>query len=140
MMISSKYWAFILFLGMFLCSAVGCGGNVQVKGKIIFSDDGSPLNFGTILFERSNEVARGSIKEDGTFVMGFEKETDGLPPGTYNVSINAVKLGGDTSSGLQMTPLVATKYSSGATSGITVTVDKSLKLPLEIKVDRFGTE
>lgn len=137
-MISSKHWAFIL-LGMFLTVAIGCSGNVQVKGKVVFSDDGSPLDFGTIFFESGNEVARGSIKEDGTFVMGFVNENDGMPPGTYSVSIKAVLISGDPSSGVQMTHLVDEKYSSGSTSGITITVDRSIKLPLEIKVDRFGT-
>ena len=137
-MTSSKPWTFVL-LGMFLCCMIGCSGNVQVNGKVVFSDDGSPLDVGMILFESGDTVSRGTINGDGTFNMGFEKQNDGMPPGTYNVSIsNAVRAEGDMRAP-QIIPLVATKFSSGSTSGITITVDRSLELPLEIKVDRFGT-
>lgn len=134
-----KYRTFIL-LGMVLFCAIGCGKNLQVRGKVTFSDDGAPLDLGMILFESGSTVSRGTIKEDGTFTMGSEKQTDGLPPGTYNVYFaNAIKAEGDMRAP-RMVHLLDPKYNSAATSGITITVDKSIKLPLEIKVDRFGTK
>ena len=137
-MLSMKYCTFFL-LGMILICGVGCSKNLQLKGKVTFSDDGSPLDAGMILFENGPTVSRGTINKDGTFTMGSEKQTDGLPPGTYSVYFaNAVKAEGDMRAP-RMVYLLDPKYNSAATSGITVTVDRSTKSPLEIQVERFST-
>lgn len=65
----------------------GChSGKVPVSGKVTFSDDLSPVS-GTVYFQSENHLARGEIKKDGSYVLGSEKSTDGLPPGTYRVYI-----------------------------------------------------
>lgn len=117
---------------------IGCGNeNVKVHGKVVFSDDNSPLTVGTICFESGNTVSRGKIKEDGSFSVYSVKENDGIPPGTYKVYfLNAVK-----GEGNPLTPKIVyqvhSKYQKAATSDITLTIDKSTKSPLEIKVDPY---
>ena len=124
---------------MFFCG-IGCSKNLQVKGKVTYSDDGSPLELGMILFENGPMVSRGDIKKDGTFTMGTEKQNDGLPPGTYTVYFsNTMSFEGDPRTP-RMIPLLDPKYNSATTSGITITIDKSTKSPLEFQVDRFGTK
>ena len=65
----------------------GCSGNVGLKGTVTFLDDDSPLTVGTVALLKDGKIARGDIKPDGTYVVGFESERDGLPPGTYQIYI-----------------------------------------------------
>ena len=128
----------ILFaLSLSLLLFAGCGdGKVGLKGKVVFSDDGSPLPTGMVIFETDTYLARGMIEPDGTFVVSSSKVNDGLPPGTYRVSIDRaqhVSMRGETEI---IEPLIASKFASGTTSGITIEVKPSMK-PIEIQVDRY---
>ena len=76
-----------LFLMTLLFIVVGCSDKVGMRGKVTFSDDQSPLTVGQITFTSDSVLARGHLKPDGTYVIGTEKEKDGLPKGTYIVSI-----------------------------------------------------
>lgn len=107
----------------------GCGnGHVGLRGKVVFSDDGSPLTIGTVCFATPTFQAKGDLDKNGNFVMGSYSDHDGLPLGTYQVGIlNAVI---DTEYSL-----VAPQWLSPKTSGYTVKVDKKTSY-LEIKVDR----
>ena len=135
-MTSIKYWAFLL-LGIVLLSGFGCNKNMQITGKVVFSDDGSPLDVGMILFESGAMVSRSSLKEDGTFKLSSEKQNDGIPPGTYKVYFTgAIKTEGG-SMAPRIIPMLDPRYNSAATSDITITIDQSTKSPLEIKVDRM---
>ena len=136
---------FMLRLFSLCCSTilltlvVGCGSNVGLKGKVTFSDDGSPVPSGTVAFRKDGKIARGDIKEDGTYVVGFEKEADGLPPGKYEVFISgACKVVGRNEAEETdiLEPLIAKKYDAPETSGLTVEVTASTKV-FDIKVDRF---
>ena len=138
-MSTTKYWTFLLLGTLILCG-IGCSDNIQVRGVVTFSDDGTPLTVGTVFFENDTMMARGSINEDGTFRMGSEGQTDGLLPGTYNVYVaNALGTAGNPVAP-QIIPLIDPKYTCASTSGITVTVDRTTsRTPLEIQVGRFGT-
>jgi len=59
-----------------------------VEGTVKF-EDGSPVKFGRVEFFHSEKQvsARGSIKPDGTFVMGTEEEADGAVAGKHQVLI-----------------------------------------------------
>ena len=127
-----------LFALVLIGFTVGCGnGNVKVNGKVVFSDDNSPVTVGTICFESGNTASRGNIKEDGTFSVYSIKENDGIPPGEYKVYfLNTIKGEGNILAPT-LIPQLHTKYQKAATTDITMTIDKSTKSPLEIKVDRY---
>ena len=132
-----KYYTFIL-LGMMLFCGIGCNQNMQITGKVTFSDDGTPLDVGMILFENGAMASRSSVKGDGTFTLTSEKQNDGIPPGTYKVYFTGALKTEGNSLAPKIIQLLDPKYNSAATSDITITIDKSTKSPLEIKVDRLG--
>jgi len=108
-------------------------------GKVVFSDDGSPVPIGTVCFETDTYFARGDLKPDGTFVVGSLKANDGLPSGKYRVYISgAQKSIGQDKEGMDIyASLIDEKFASGSTSGITIDVT-SRKKYIEIKVDRYN--
>ena len=118
----------------------GCGQNVRLTGTVTFSDDGSPLTTGTVVFIKDGTMSRGDIKPDGTFVVGSLGERDGLPPGTYNVHISgalevvSVSDGGDAS----YRSLIDEKMADRNRSELTVEVTARTKV-LDIQVDRPAT-
>ena len=126
-----KYCSLIALL--MLCIVVGCGtGHVPLKGKVTFLDDDSPLTVGTVVLSTSDFQSRGDLDANGEFLMESVRVGDGLPPGTYAVSIRgAVEYGlsGGTYS------LVDPKWNSPDTSDLTIDVDSKTRF-LEIKVDR----
>jgi hypothetical protein len=128
--------SFTLSLSLLLLT--GCGGNIQLKGKVVFSDDGSPVPIGTVCFEMDSYLARGNLQSDGTFAVSSIKENDGLPKGTYRVYITgSQKLIGTSIMGLPLyESLIDEKYAATNTSGITIDVSPSTKY-FEITVDRY---
>jgi len=118
---------------LFLCLVVGCGkGHVPLKGKVVFSDDGSPLTLGSVILTQQNFQSRGDLNANGEFVMESLSARDGLPPGTYQVSIaGAIEYG--VFGGMRS--IVDPKWTDPETSGMTVEVDRKTKF-LEITVER----
>jgi hypothetical protein len=129
-----------LFFGLSLTLLlfVSCNGKVGLGGKVTFLDDGSPLGTGTVCFETDTYLARGTLKADGSYVVGSLSEKDGLPAGTYRVYISGAEkeIGQDKEGMAIMEPLIDTKFSSGSTSGLSVDVTASTKT-FDIKVDRY---
>ena len=109
----------------------GCGDKVSMRGKVTFSDDQSPLTVGQISFQSDTVLARGHLKPDGTYVLGTLKEADGLPKGTYRVSVEyAVEsISKDPMAPVVMRPLIAPFEPK------TVVVDGKTKV-YDIVVDR----
>lgn len=114
----------------------GCGnGFVGMKGRVTYSDNGEPLEAGTVTFTSEMFQARGDIEKDGNYVIGSLTDNDGLPPGTYTVYIsNADSLSGSQENPVK-TPLIDGKYASPKTSGLSVIVDGSTK-KYDFTVDR----
>jgi len=125
-----KYTSIIVLL---LCAVAGCGkGHVPLKGKVVFSDDGSPLTLGSVILTRQNFQSRGDLNSKGEFVMESLSARDGLPPGTYQVSIaGAIEYGAFGG----MRSVVDPKWTDPETSGKTIEVDRKTKV-LELTVDR----
>ena len=122
---TSKHFLPLLIV---LVAALGCSNNqVGLSGKVVYSDTGEPVTQGEVQFYTPTFVARADIKNDGTFVTGSYKANDGLPPGTYGVAI--------ASSDKDDNALIHEKFSDQATSGLTVTIDKTTR-DLIFKVDR----
>ena len=115
---------FIVFAVVALLSLTGCSNKVALTGKVTYSDDGGPLDVGTVCFATDTYVARGTLRPDGTYRVGSISERDGLPPGTYQVYIDgARRVIGTDRLGLPIyEPLIDRNFFSGTTSGITLTV------------------
>lgn len=130
-----------IVLGLVLCFVVGCGGtNVGVSGKVTFSD-GTPLTKGEVQFLTATYVASGTIQSDGSYTIGSTTQNDGLPAGTYSVTVN--KAFGDSGvtaavsaiDAKPMLPLINPKYNSATTSGLTC--DVKGKTTFDITVEPF---
>ncbi|MGL6194588.1 MAG: hypothetical protein ACRC2T_07160 [Thermoguttaceae bacterium] len=126
-----------LSLIILLLFVTGCG-NTKLKGKVVYSDDGSPLPAGIVCFKTDTFLARGQIGEDGTFTVGSKSENDGLPSGTYEVYItNATKPSGSDSSGMPiLEELIVPGVLNGEKSPIKMDISSSTK-EIELKVERL---
>ena len=118
----------------------GCSGMEPLSGTVTFSDDGSPLTVGSVFFETPTYSSRGTLGRDGQYVIGSLKETDGLPKGTYQISIRGAedvvstqRPNGEWTE--RRTLLIDPKYQNPETSGLTFTVDGKTK-KFNIQVDR----
>ena len=128
------------------CLISGCSnGNVPLSGTVTFSDDGSPLAVGTVSFEGSSIRAYGTLDNKGRYVVGTEKERDGIPPGAYKIALIGAGTTGDAMQVREFgkmidgmatfVPLVDTKFTSAESSGLSITVDKTTKT-FDFQVDR----
>ncbi|GHT14191.1 hypothetical protein FACS1894170_10940 [Planctomycetales bacterium] len=88
-----------------------------------------------------NNQARGDIDKDGKYTLGFEAVANGLPKGDYKVYIDNANRheNGEMIDGILLNqtviPLIAKKYVTHETSGLTVKVDSSQRT-FDIKVER----
>lgn len=118
----------------------GCSNLVPLSGTVVFSDDGTPIPYGAVCFTDGKNVSRGTIEEDGTFVMGYVGMNDGIPPGNYTVYFFGVEpavTADDTMDTVsRRKPLIDPKYGSAATSGLQVEVTGKTK-KIEFKLDRY---
>jgi hypothetical protein len=76
-----------------VCLALcGCGGKTiyPIKGRVHFAD-GAPLVNGRVVLDTGQDMTGswGSIRPDGTFVMGTFTDRDGVPAGSWRVSIQS---------------------------------------------------
>ncbi|MDR0609836.1 MAG: hypothetical protein LBG58_06980 [Planctomycetaceae bacterium] len=128
----------IVVFSLTILLLTGCGDKVGLSGKVTFSDDGSPLSVGTVCFETDTFLARGTLKADGSYVVGSLSEKDGLPAGSYKVYISGAEqeIGQDKEGMALMEPLIDTKFSSASSSGLSIDVTASTKT-FDIKVDRY---
>lgn len=123
-----------------LLFSFGCSGKVPLSGTVTFSDDGSPVPCGAVFLETETFQAMGSIKNDGTYVVGSTGLDDGIPKGTYKVSIRGaesttmVKGPGGTQVERRKA-LIDPKYQNPDSSGLSLTVDGKSKT-FDLKVDR----
>ncbi len=131
------------FYVVLLLLITGCSNKVPLGGTVIFSDDGTPLTRGVVFFQSKELVAQGAIKPDGTFRVGTDTLTDGLPRGTYKVYISGAEqvefvpyqMGPEQAMRQNVTPLIDPKYSNQETSDLTFVVDGRTR-KFDIKVDR----
>ena len=125
----------IISLFAVLLFLVGCSNHVSLSGRVTYSDDGTPLEAGTVIFQPVVEpekfYARGEIREDGKYVLATARPNDGLPPGKYQVYVSsAYRVVNETE-----VPIITSKYTSAETSGLEVDVDRSTKT-FDFQVDR----
>ncbi len=138
-MLNTRHILWAVFMAL---AFLGCGGNQSLSGKVTFSDDGSPLTKGVVIFTTATHNAQGVIKKDGTYVVGFQKLNDGIPRGDYKVYIGGAEdvISTRTSDGGESNryvPLIDSKYFSSENSGLTFKADGSQRT-FDIQVDRPG--
>lgn len=116
----------VLVLGLF----TGCGSKISVKGKVTFPDK-SPVTTGFVQFQTPTFTATGTIKPDGSYVIGDGKrEFGGIPAGNYRVTVQAVGLSQVAESMEDVKPaqsLIDLKYNSPDKSGLTCDVKGSME-------------
>lgn len=116
----------------------GCGsGRSTVAGRVTY-EDGTPVEAGSVIGEATVGgklvAVQGTIKKDGTFSWGGEREGDGALPGKYKVIVVPEGL-----SEYQLehgqTPAVDGKYGKYETSGLSFEV-KEGRNEFDITVSR----
>ena len=128
----------LVFASILVYSA-GCGGNSAVSGKVTFSD-GTPLTVGKVVFETETFYAFGPIQSDGTYTMGSSKSGDGVPKGTYQVSIQDVVKPTIVQQGMRA-PIITMptsipidqKYFAGNTSGLACEVKGRMRYDITVE-------
>ncbi|MCL2006253.1 MAG: hypothetical protein FWG73_08850 [Planctomycetaceae bacterium] len=129
---------FCLILGIAMLS--GCSDAVQLRGTVTF-EDGSPVGIGTVCFDSGSSIARGDLQSDGTYRLSTVNPGDGIPPGTYTVYLINTERGesvprGDGNFADVIVQTVDPKFTTRASSEITVTVDKSTRT-FDFEVRRY---
>lgn len=88
--VAHPLWSILLTLVSF--SVAGCGPagtkTWPVTGQVVFSD-GKPVMLGTVEFLSPDEKlnATGTIRPDGTFVLGTFTDSDGACEGEHSVIV-----------------------------------------------------
>ena len=139
-----KHYIFLIVLVLF---AYGCSGKMPFSGTVTYSDDGAPVTQGVVVFRTPTFIAQGAIKTDGTYTVGTDKANDGLPPGTYQVTVigTAETVYGPPRNPNDpydpptetLIPKVDPKFENPEASGLTAVIDGSTR-KYDIQVDRFA--
>lgn len=126
-------------------SLCGCSNKAKVDGMVRFSD-GAPLEVGNVMMSDGRNMYQGSIKTGGQFSLGMLRDGEGIPPGKYKVWVTGVNGSSGTDPAAKNAELsreknlVDPKFTSEATSELTVEVKKNEKKPLEIVVAKPGAK
>ena len=141
---------FAIFVPLLVFAMMTGCGDPKVTGKVTFPD-GTPLTKGQVMFQKEGFIASGDIQKDGTYSAGKLKDGDGLSPGTYQVFISGAstydeeelekaKVQGEglarSTAGFRTpipTDLVASKYKSPNSSGLTVEVKGRTKYDIKVE-------
>jgi hypothetical protein len=129
---------FLRFLMLFvLVFFIGCSKGNSVTGKVTFPD-GSPLTRGEVIFSTPSFVAAGMIQSDGTYSIRANNMKEGIPSGTYSVTVKAYEDIQENPDGIMenLKPaksLIDTKYASSATSGLTCEVKGTMTFDINVE-------
>jgi hypothetical protein len=134
----------VLLLGVLFCFAVslsGCSGKTKISGTITFSD-GTPVTQGNVVFDNGTNSYFGTIKNNGTYITGGNKQVEGIPNGTYKVWLAQTEIIDNTldANGLvtsyKVTPTVAKKFMSLTTTDLTFEVKPDGQKTFNIIVEK----
>ena len=140
----------LVFAGLVLLTALflGCGPSrpktIYVKGVVKL--DGNPVEGAAVLFSpEEGRPASGTTDAQGKFELQTFEPRDGAVMGTHVVTVTLKKVTGISADpdglsgeiapgGMQVQWIVPERYASPATSNLSVTVDRNLTLPVELKL------
>ncbi len=116
----------------------GCGDSqvptYPVSGTVV-SDDGSPVRTGTVELESRDHklTATGTIREDGSFVLGTYTSNDGACAGEHRAIVTQLIINDGTvhhtkDHGNPVDPLYASYNSSPLTATVKEQADNTMKL------------
>jgi hypothetical protein len=119
----------------------GCGSSrvpvYPVSGTVV-SEDGSPVRTGTVELEsRDHKLsATGSIREDGSFVLGTYTSNDGACAGEHRVIVTQLIINDGTvqhtkDHGQPVDPMYASYNSSPLTASVTEKTENILKFTVK---------
>ncbi|MDR2641365.1 MAG: hypothetical protein LBC74_01080 [Planctomycetaceae bacterium] len=74
----------IVVLLIATCCLVGCSRVTKISGNVKYSD-GTPINFGNVVFDDGKHSFFCTVKSNGTYITGGVNEVEGIPDGTYKV-------------------------------------------------------
>ena len=124
----------------FICIPLisGCGASqvptYPVSGTVV-SDDGSPVRTGTVELESRDHklTATGTIREDGSFVLGTYSNDDGACVGEHRVIVAQMIINDGTvqhtkDHGKPVDPMYASYNTSPLTATVKEQADNTLKL------------
>jgi hypothetical protein len=121
-------WRVLLMVPVVAVAALGCSGKYPVKGKVQFSD-GTPLAAGSMVIFTDEQGASGGVGAlgpEGSFEITYDRPRDGLPKGTYRVSIRPPSPWGMTEAQKKSAPPrggIALKYLHPETSDLIVQIE-----------------
>ncbi|MDR3109711.1 MAG: hypothetical protein LBU65_08495, partial [Planctomycetaceae bacterium] len=114
------------------------------SGTVKFSD-GTPVNFGNVVFCNETHSYYGTIKSDGTYITGGVKEVEGIPDGTYKIYLAATEeveniygtpRGIEELIDYKVTQRVAAKYRSYETTDLSFEVKPGCPKTYDIVVEK----
>jgi hypothetical protein len=79
----------IITISIMCILLVGCGiKGIPVNGTVTL-DDGMPLTKGQVALSTDTKTFTGTIGADGNFSMGQTEDGQGIPAGTYSLTISS---------------------------------------------------
>lgn len=106
------------------CASSNQLATVPVSGKVTY--EGQPLTTGSVIFiaAAGGPTADANIGPGGEYTLGTYSDTDGVPPGEYNVMVVAMSeqdsMDAETGGGAES--LVPSRYGDPSKSGLTASV------------------
>jgi hypothetical protein len=111
---------------------MGCG-NPNIYGKVVFSDDQSPVQYGVVNFVTDDFIARGQIDKNGYYRIGTTRAGNGLPAGEYKIYISSTTLSIHPDEGGGYKTIIHPKYEKPETSGLELSVKGSQEFNIEVE-------
>jgi hypothetical protein len=142
-----KSFTLLLSICFGILLLIGCSDRVHVSGMVLLRS-GEPVTKGLVVFENEKISGISDIKTDGSYSIGLIKPGEGIPPGTYNIAIQATGTMGNIPMNTDITvssdsppKIVAEtsqidmKYALSRTSGLSITVQAGKSMNFDIIVD-----
>jgi hypothetical protein len=123
----------LAILSVLALASVGCGGGTgRVTGHVV-RKDGKPLE-GANLVARNAETGKSvyaTTDAAGSFELSQQKPSEGVPPGSYEVTIVERRPDRDA----MVKPTISAKYSDPAKSGVKFSVAAGETKVVDVTVD-----
>ena len=119
---------------------IGCGDAAKITGTVKLKD-GTPFSDGAVTFENDRMNVYSPLDRNGKFSLYQVKPGDGVPPGTYKgrIEFNTDSLDPgnvpDREAAIAAKMPFPVKYTSFATSGLTLTVETRKSVHLDIVLE-----